>query len=253
MKPEVKLFPLLKDESHFSQWQRAFRVTCYATNMGDVINPDYRPPPHEAQSFRNKIHWIFNVLWQTVGTTQGRDILYNHLGNLDGRAVYLALCRNSTNSAAAQLHASNLMQELTTLRLTKSYPYEAARFVSDYVRKLNNFNNRVETEAERLSEGQQRILLEAAVSQAKPLADIKRNELTDIAKGRPRFTLSQYVHLLSSTAQTMDMERKMSGKRAVNLHFFEADDEQEESDGELQAFLTEFQAYAGKREPEAQE
>ena len=253
MKPEVKLFPLLKDESQFSQWQRAFRVTCYATNMGDIINPDYRPPPHEAQSFRNKIHWIFNVLWQTVRTIEGRNILYNHLGTLDGRAVYLVLCRNSTNSSAAQLHAQNLMQQLTTLRLTKSYPYEAARFVSDYVRMLNNFNNRVENEEERLSEGQQRILLEASVSQAKPLYDIKRNELMDIAKGRPKFTLNQYIHLLSSTAQTMDMEKKMNGRRAANLHFFGADEEPEEPAGELQAFLTEFKAYAGKREPETQE
>ena len=253
MKPEVKLFPLLKDESQFSQWQRAFRVTCYATNMGDVIDPDYRPPPHEAQLFRNKIHWIFNVLWQTVRTIEGRNILYNHLGTLDGRAVYMALCRNSTNSSAAQLHAQNLMQQLTTLRLTKSYPYEAARFVSDYVRMLNNFNNRVENEEERLSEGQQRILLEASVSQAKPLYDIKRDELMDIAKGRPKFTLNQYIHLLSSTAQTMDMEKKMNGRRAANLHFFGADEEPEESTGELQAFLTEFKAYAGKREPETQE
>ena len=78
------------------------------------------------------------------------------------------------------------MQQLTTLRLTKSYPCEAARFVSDYVRMPNNFNNRVENEEERLSEGQQRILLEASVSQAKPLCDIKRNELMDIAKGRPK-------------------------------------------------------------------
>ena len=133
MKPEIKLFPMLKDDSQFAQWQRAFRITCYATNMGDVINPNYVPPPHEAQSYRNKVHWMYHVLWQTVRMIEGRNILYNHLSTIDGRAVYLALCSNSVRSSAAQLHAQNLMHKLVTSRLNRNYPHEAARFVSDFV------------------------------------------------------------------------------------------------------------------------
>ena len=212
MKPEIKLFPLLKDDSRFPQWQRAFRMVCHATDMGETIDPDYRPSPHEAKSFRNKVHWLFNVLAQTVHTIDGRNILYNNLAMLDGRAAYLSLCSNAVRSTAAQLHTQDTMQELVNARLTKSYPHPYTKFVSDYIRKLNTYNERVSTPEERLSEAQMRTLLEAAVSTAKPLYEVRRNELMDIAKGKPRFTLSQYAHLLNSVAQTMDRERKASGR-----------------------------------------
>ena len=206
MKPEIKLFPTLKDDAKFPQWQRVFRVVCFATGMGEVIDPNFVPQPHEEKSFRNKLHWIYNVLSQTAHTIDGRNILYNHLSTLDGRAVYLTLCRNAIGSTAAQLHVQNVMQELVNARLTKSCPHPHAKFISDYVRKLNTHNERVGSPEERLSEAQMRTLLEAAVSTAKPLYAIRRNELMDIAKGGARFTFAQYVHLLTSTAQTMDME-----------------------------------------------
>ena len=253
MKPEIKLFPELKDDGKFPQWQRSFRTVCHATNIGEVLDPNYVPAPQDWVSYRNKSMWLYNVLYRTVSTVDGRNILYAHQATLDGRAAYLALCQHATTSTSAQLHSRTLMAKLVTIRISSSWQAPYVKFISDYVLMLNTYNERVGDADERLTEAQMRTLLEAAVSTAKPLYEVTRSELLDLAKGNPRFTLAQYIDLLYSSAAVMDAERKTTGRtRAANMHFGTtgSDGSETPSEGEqdIQAFIAELKAYAAKRE-----
>ena len=143
------------------------------------------------------------------------------------------------------------MSKLVSSRISSQWQQPYVKFISDFVLMLNTYNERVSGSDERLTEAQMRSLLEAAVSTAKPLYEVTRSELLDLAKGNPRFTLAQYIELLYSTAALMDAERKTAGRtRAANLHFGTStdDDEGTEDDQDLRAFLSELKACAAKKE-----
>ena len=103
MKPDLKLFPILKDDSKFSSWYRQLKGVMMGTNLGDVMRYTYVPLREDAKSFRNKCLWMFTVLDATVKTTSGRLILDNHRDTCDGRVVLRALCDHCKLSTAARL------------------------------------------------------------------------------------------------------------------------------------------------------
>ena len=84
MKPDMSLFPELRDEGQFRQWWNDFVAACGGTNLGDVCNFSYTPHALELPNFTRKSNWVFTVLWHKVQSTIGRDILESLLDTQNG-------------------------------------------------------------------------------------------------------------------------------------------------------------------------
>ena len=84
MKPDMTLFPELRDEGKFRQWWNDFVAACGGTNLGDICNFNYTPSALELPNLIQKSNWIFTVLWYKVHTTTGRDILESLIDTEDG-------------------------------------------------------------------------------------------------------------------------------------------------------------------------
>ena len=95
MKPDLSLFPKLTDEAKFPAFIQAFEAAPQGTDIGEVMDFHYHPPVNQVQSFRNKCHWVYNILFNNVQTTEGRNILYKHRASKDGRAALHDLMRHS--------------------------------------------------------------------------------------------------------------------------------------------------------------
>ena len=78
MKLDPSLFPKLTDEAKFPAFIQAFEAAAQGTDIGEVMDFSHCPPANQLQSFRNKCHWVCNVLFNNVQTTEGRNILHKH-------------------------------------------------------------------------------------------------------------------------------------------------------------------------------
>ena len=119
MKPDLSCFLTLNNDSKCPSWKRKFQAVCNGANLGEVLDFNYRPQPHERESFRNKCVWVHTVLEHAVHATDGRNILDKHRMCSDGRAVLQDLDVHGRTSTASQLQARCIMERLVTTPLSR--------------------------------------------------------------------------------------------------------------------------------------
>ena len=250
MKPDLKLFPTLTDDSKFSAWYRQLTGVMMGTNVGEVKRFDYVPPREEAESFRNKCLWMFTVFDATVKTTSGRLILDNHRTTCDGRRVLRALCDHYSHSTSAQLRVQQIMTQLVNTPLTSSWNKPLEDYLSWFIRMVNQYNDTVIHSDDRLTPGMIRTMLERNVISCKPLAAVRTQELFDIAKGVRPLTLEQYVELLRSAAALADTQAASGrGSRRANVH--EVDTSTPDDDTSPDTDVEMLDVYMANRNPAA--
>ena len=214
MKPDLSLFPSLSDEAKFPQWHQAFDAAAWGTNLGDVMDFGYNPTTAELPSYRNKCHWVYNILYNKVTTTEGRNILYKHRHTKDGKRVLHELIMQASRSTASSLRAQSIFGKLATTMLDSSWnrPYED--YISWFIRTCNTYNEMVHDSADRIHPRMIRTMLQRSVSKARALQAVHLRELESIARGQQPWSLEQYVALLKDAAATMDADRKTPSSRS---------------------------------------
>ena len=75
MKPDIKLFKALKEDSDYFKWEKHTHAMMGGTDMGELIDPNFVPHPDDAQSFRNKCRWLYAIFDNLVHTAEGREII----------------------------------------------------------------------------------------------------------------------------------------------------------------------------------
>ena len=252
MKPDLKLFPYLKDDAHFSSWYKQLIGVMMGTNVGEVSQLNYTPPPHEGQSFANKCRWMFTVFDATVKTTAGREILDENRRHCDGRMVLRQLCIHYRQSTSARLHTRTIMDQLVNTPLTRAWNKSLEDYISWFVRLVNQYNDTVTDADQRLSRGMIRTMLERNVLHCKPLAAVRTHELYEVARGRQPINLEQYVALLKSAAALADTQMAAGSRgtsRRANVHDTSTPDDGLFSDDD--EAVAELDAYMMQRNPAA--
>ena len=117
---------------------------------------------------------MFSVLWHTVRTTEGRDIVIVHLPTQDGRSALWDLCQHAQKSSAAKLCAREIMSALANAPLTSSWNKPFIEYISWFNRTVVSYNELVEDPGERLTPAQIRIMLERNITRASKLVDVTR-------------------------------------------------------------------------------
>ena len=144
------------------------------------------------------------------------------------------------------------MNQLVNTPLTNSWNKPLEDHISWFVRMVNQYNDTLVDDDQRLTTGMIRTMLERNVMSCKPLAAIRTQELFDVAKGVPPLSLEQYIELLRSAAALADQQSALgrSGtSRRANVHDSSAtaDDDTDHDHSELDA----LDAFMANRNPAA--
>ena len=254
MKPDMKLFPYLKEDSQFTSWYKQLIGVMMGTNVGEVSLQNYTPPPQEVQSFANKCRWMFTVFDATVKTTAGRAILDQNRTRCDGRTVLNQLRTHYRDSTSARLYLRTIMDQLVNTPLTSSWNKPLEDYISWFVRLVNQYNDTVPEDDQRLTRGMIRTMLERNVLHCKPLAAVRTQELYEVARGRPPINLEQYVGLLRSAAALADTQmaagRRGTSRRAHVHDTTPANADADGADADADS-IAELDAYMMQRNPAA--
>ena len=238
----------------FAAWHRQLIGVMMGTNVGEVTQFRYVPPPHEALSFQNKCRWMFTVFDATVKTTSGRIILDRNRDQCNGRRVLYELCDHYRGSTSAQLRLQQIMDQLVTTPLTSSWNKPLEDYISWFIRLVNQYNDTVIQPDQRLSRGMICTMLERNVLHCKPLAAVRTQELFNIAKGVAPLDLEQYVELLRSAASLVDTQQASSRRgssRRANVHDAAAPSDTPSSNEDPSDDIAELDAYMMQRNPAA--
>ena len=159
MKPDLSLFPKLTDEGKFPAFYRAFEAAAYGTDLGEVLDFRYVPQPDEVPSFRNKCRWVYNILYNNLQTTEGRNILYAHRRYKDGQGVLRDLIRHSSRSTGAVLRTGEIFGQLATTMLDSTWNRPFVDHISWFIRLCNTYNDMTPDPSDRLHDRMIRSML----------------------------------------------------------------------------------------------
>ena len=118
MKPDIKLFNNLKDDSDYFTWEKHIHAMLGGTDMGELLDPTYYPPPEDVESYRNKCQWLYAVFTKIIKTPEGLDIIRTHQSTRNGQAVLADLHDSAFSSTASEMKASSLYEEIVTTRVS---------------------------------------------------------------------------------------------------------------------------------------
>lgn len=140
MKPDLKYFQKLQDESDFSAWHEHTRATCNGFNMGECCDFRYRPQPHELESFNNKTKFFYTVMLNVIKIARGKAILYRNRATFDGRRVLFELCHMLASTTAASHDAEKLYAQLVNTKITREWKKPYAEFISWFTETAERYN-----------------------------------------------------------------------------------------------------------------
>ena len=232
MKPELKLFPQIKDEDQCVPWHKKFYGVMKGTGMGDVANSNYSPQPHERESFLGKSRWMCTALDATLLTTEGRNILDRHRLRGDGQAVLKEFVACMSKSTSSQLRARELMNKLVNNVLTPEWNYTYAEYLNWFMRTVFTYNGLVANENLKLKNDTIRTMLDRNIQGVGPLIAVRDREEYDMTRGATPLNFSEYLTLLKNAAARMDAKRKVTRRtqsrtsnrrRSANVHEFSGD------------------------------
>ena len=248
MKPDIKLFKALKEDSDYFTWEKHTHAMMGGTDMGELIDPHYSPPPDEVTSFRNKCRWLYAIFDNLVHTSEGREIIRVHQVTQDGQAVLAELHNTAFSSTASEMKASSLYEEIVTTRIS-SWTGSAIGFITDYIKKIEEYNYTVPEPGRRLNSQSKKALLERAVEGSRGLKDVKIRELHRIAEGHAPLDYPRYMHLLRETAKQIDKSKAYQRSRRTNVHMTNFDEIDPTDNGMNGESSDPLQVYLANRVP----
>ena len=223
MKPDIKLFKALKEDSDYFKWEKHTHAMMGGTDMGELIDPSFVPHPDDALSFRNKCRWLYAIFDNLVHTAEGREIIRRHQYTQDGQAVLAELHNTAFSSTASEMKAASLYEELVNTRIS-TWSGSAIGFITDFITKIEEYNYTVPIPGRRLNNDTKKALLVRAVEGSRGLRDVKIRELHRIAEGHPELDYSRYMYLLRETAKQIDKSKTYQRSRKANVHMGNFDD-----------------------------
>ena len=237
----MKLYKAISDMAQFPAWWDHTIATCVGTGIEEVTIFDYTPRTmEEVEDFQNKCHWIYLVLLNTLKTPEGKEILRRYKDSQDGRRVLYDLYMEYSTSTTADIRAGNIIEELSTIRLDHTWNKPTLEFFLYIDKLMDDYNDSVRTEAQRLTQEMRRAYVERAVSGIRVFNEIKLRERDRIATNGvgARFTYTQHMYLLREAAKSYDMERarRSRNRRSANLHDGVGSDDSDIQDGEYAMF-----------------
>ena len=234
-----KDFPKLTRLTGFHHWFEEVMIIARAYQLGEVMDPTYRPKYYEESiEFEKKLQWFYMMLRLNVKEPQCADIVLKYIRDYDAQTALIEMTTLYKNSTEAKLENAADRAKLARTLFDHNGQETAVQFLSRFTNSIRVFNERQTDPEMRISPAIQREYLQSAVSQVAALNQVLDLETRDVAIGRPRYTYAQYYYALTNAAQRYDANkaRKLGKRRDINRHEVlasveESDDDSVSDDG----------------------
>jgi hypothetical protein len=255
MKPDLKLFSTLEDDSEFPVWFDRTVTTCIGSQIGECCDFNYRPATYdEYVSFQNKDHWLYTILMNKLKTPDGIDAVRNHRNSRSGRRVLYDLVQEHGQSTTADLRSDELLTKITNMRLDSTWDKTAREFLLEFSNNMQDYNESVRFPSQELNSDMRRAMIERAVHPNRALRAVKDRETDRIAELGPtaRHDYATYMYLLKEAAKNLDKANAnhRRNRRRLNLHTITDGDDDSGSDDDKELHQA-LQVWLSRRNPGA--
>jgi hypothetical protein len=136
VKRRVSDYKPFKEDRFFISWQRHLKITARSHNVDNMIDLKHAPStPGEIALLHEQQKFFFSVFEQTVLTPDGLLIIRKHSDAGDATAVYSDLVDRCRKSAAAELAANKLENDLIEFRMDASWTKPNSAFLLAWTAK----------------------------------------------------------------------------------------------------------------------
>ena len=167
-KRNVSDYPKLSDDKYWFNYARKLKATAAAHGIAEVLDPDYVPDLDNEELFNAKNTFIYSVFVSTLQTGKSRRCVRMHQATMDGQAVYIAMEKEYTQGATAELAAERLRLELLKFKLDDKWSKSNEQFLDVWETKVQDLEQIQDTE---VSEDRKREWLTTAI---RPHAELYR-------------------------------------------------------------------------------
>ena len=205
IKRDITLFPTLKNEENWDQWNRSLQAIAHMQDVAVVLDERYAPSsPDEVELFKAKQEFMYTVFEHTILTSQGKDIVWHHEHDFDAQKIYQSLITYLKQSTKGLLASSCILSYITSASLTSdTWKGSAHDFLLHWKDQMHQYEKLVDI-ADKLTDNVKCVLLETAVHPLAELHQVKADsDQHYTCTGRP-LTFAQYESLLVSAAITYD-------------------------------------------------
>jgi hypothetical protein len=129
-KRDAALYPTLKDNRHWNNWNRSVLAQAYAHDLKEFFDPSYKPDGEdEKELLKKKQCFTYAVLNRIIQTDEGKAFVRQHEKDYDAQEVYRKLLTFATKSTAAELAKDGLVKFLTTTKLDNCWNGSSVGFI----------------------------------------------------------------------------------------------------------------------------
>ena len=204
IKRDASVYPTLKEQSHFNNWNRSVIAQARAHDSSEVFDLNYSPTTAEdIELFTQKQSFAYSVLNRCLLTDQGKAFVREHEADYDAQAVYIKLIAHAKVSTSAELTKDQLIEFLTSTKLDSHWRGTTEGFVLHWREQMRLLED-LSPPSERYSSGIKKRMLSSAVKLIPELANIKNIDNNMATSSGRALDYNQYYDLLLSAAVQRD-------------------------------------------------
>ena len=214
IKRDGALYPTLRDDKNWDNWNRAMHAQARAHDVNEVLDPDYVPDTATSQAlFDQKQSFMYSVLNRCVLTDVGKTFIRQYESTYDAQKVYKCLKEHATKSTAANIAVEKIMEFLTVTKLDSRWKGTTSGFILHWRDKMRMYEDMV-SEDEHFTDSVKKRMLEASVRQIPELRQVKTQDEHAQSLGQAALTYIGYFDLLMSAATRRDSELNLPVNRS---------------------------------------
>ena len=216
IKRDASLYPTLKEQKHWNNWNRAVIAQARAHDVSEVFDTAYVPDPNDPDQvalFKEKQSFVYSVLNKCVVTDHGKAYIREHEDDFDAQAVYCKLVQYASTSTAAELAKDSLIEFLTTSKLNSSWRGTTEGYILHWREQFRLLDDLLPA-SQRYDPYVKKRMLESAVKQVPELQRIKDIDNNRIAAGGTSMDYDKYCEVLMSAAVQRDDQLKIPASRS---------------------------------------
>jgi hypothetical protein len=209
IKRDASLFPALKDEKEFDNWQRITTAQCKAQDISEVLDPNYRPNTTEDRElFKKKQEYMYAVLVNTLKTDQGQSCVRKFATTSDAQSIYRDVVEHNLKSTKASISAGKSLAYVTCTTIGEGSDWRGTTeaFIHHWQDQVRLYETLVNPD-ECFSSAHKKNMLQNAVRNVSELAIVKappNSSRPMMAENRPMTaTPASFFLLLPRTIATL--------------------------------------------------
>lgn len=212
---DQSLFPHLKDEKEWDDWQRRTRTQATAQGLANVLDPTYVPVLHQdIELFHEQNKYMMAVFTTCIQTDFGQGLIRKFEDTHDAQALFMELEHRAKSSTTAILTATQLLSYVTTARLgSDTWNGTTTSFVLHWEEQVRLYDRYSDVQS-RFGSVMKTTLLQNAVNGITDLRQVKLNADQMLqATGHPT-SYQHYRDLLLNACARYDVELQTRGRRS---------------------------------------